>query len=95
MNLAVYVQQRNIEKVHWAMRSLKQAMKWDEDTFGLEYDLSEFNIVAVSCAALLPLVCDSTPHSAPACNSGVTFTKTVTSPPHVSTFFLCATQVDE
>ena len=29
------------------MRSLKQAMKWDEETFGLEYDLDLFNIVAV------------------------------------------------
>jgi aminopeptidase N len=29
------------------MESLKRAMKWDEDTFGLEYDLDLFNIVAV------------------------------------------------
>ena len=30
------------------MASLKTAMKWDEETFGLEYDLDVFNIVAVS-----------------------------------------------
>ena len=30
------------------MRSLKTAMKWDEDVFGLEYDLDVFNIAAVS-----------------------------------------------
>jgi aminopeptidase N len=30
------------------MHSLKTAMKWDEDVFGLEYDLDVFNIAAVS-----------------------------------------------
>ena len=30
------------------MRSLKTAMTWDEDVFGLEYDLDVFNIAAVS-----------------------------------------------
>src|SRR3546814_9044901 len=30
------------------MRSLKASMTWDEDVFGLEYDLDVFNIVAVS-----------------------------------------------
>merc|ERR1719295_1903552 len=29
------------------MQSLKQSMKWDQDRFGLEYDLDLFNIVAV------------------------------------------------
>jgi hypothetical protein len=28
-----------VGKLDWAMASLKQAMKWDEETFGLEYDL--------------------------------------------------------
>ena len=28
------------------MDSLKHSMKWDEDRFGLEYDLDLFNIVA-------------------------------------------------
>merc|ERR1719382_423677 len=30
------------------MHSLKKAMKWDEERFGLEYDLKQYNIVAVS-----------------------------------------------
>ena len=29
------------------MESLKRSMKWDEDKFGLEYDLDIYNIVAV------------------------------------------------
>lgn len=45
--LRIYVQEENIGKVDFAMESLKRAMKWDEDTFGLEYDLNIFNIVAV------------------------------------------------
>jgi aminopeptidase N len=45
--LRIYVEPRNIARVDFAMASLKKAMKWDEDTFGLEYDLDLFNIVAV------------------------------------------------
>ena len=30
------------------MDSLKRAMRWDEEAFGLEYDLDMFMIVAVS-----------------------------------------------
>lgn len=47
VDLAVYVQSRNISKVDWAMKSLKDAMRWDEEKFGFEYDLDLFNIVAV------------------------------------------------
>ena len=32
------------------MESLKSSMEWDEQTFGLEYDLDVFNIVAVAHA---------------------------------------------
>eukprot|EP00760_Papus_ankaliazontas_P017970 PhM_4_TR17409/c0_g1_i1/m.69952/K01256/pepN; aminopeptidase N len=45
--LRIYVQERNIDKVDHAMASLKRSMKWDEEHFGREYDLSLFNIVAV------------------------------------------------
>ena len=45
--LRIFVQAPNINKVDFAMQSLKRSMKWDEDTFGLEYDLDLFNIVAV------------------------------------------------
>ena len=33
-------------KSGWALESLLRAMKWDEDRFGLEYDLDQFNIVS-------------------------------------------------
>ena len=47
VSLRIYTAARDADKVRWAMESLKRAMKWDEDTFGLEYDLDLFNIVAV------------------------------------------------
>ena len=34
-------------QVEYALESLERAMKWDEEVFGLEYDLDLFNIVAV------------------------------------------------
>ena len=45
--LRIYAEQKNIDRCDFAMRSLKKAMKWDEERFGLEYDLDLFNIVAV------------------------------------------------
>ncbi len=47
IDLRIYVQARNREKCDHAMRSLKKAMQWDEEVFGLEYDLDNFMIVAV------------------------------------------------
>lgn len=38
---------KNVGKLNYALESLKRAMKWDEETFGLEYDLDIFNVVAV------------------------------------------------
>jgi aminopeptidase N len=46
--LAIWVRRGDEDKCGHAMASLKKAMRWDEDTFGLEYDLDVFNIVAVS-----------------------------------------------
>ncbi|GAB4181429.1 MAG: aminopeptidase N [Thalassobaculales bacterium] len=46
--LRIYVEPGNEGKCGHAMRSLKQAMAWDEQVFGLEYDLDIFMIVAVS-----------------------------------------------
>ncbi|GAB6039694.1 aminopeptidase N [Endothiovibrio diazotrophicus] len=46
--LRLYVEHRNIDQCAHAMRSLKRAMKWDEETFGREYDLDIYMIVAVS-----------------------------------------------
>jgi len=45
--LHVYSEKHNVDKLAHSMDSLKKAMKWDEDTFGREYDLDIFNIVAV------------------------------------------------
>ncbi|MFT6691716.1 MAG: aminopeptidase N [Colwellia sp.] len=45
--LEIFVDKGNIHKAHHAMASLKQAMNWDEKTFGLEYDLDIYMIVAV------------------------------------------------
>jgi len=46
--LAIWVRRGDEDKCGHAMASLKKAMAWDEATFGLEYDLEVFNIVAVS-----------------------------------------------
>ena len=45
--LRIFTQAHNADKTEFAMRSLKAAMKWDEERYGLEYDLDLFNIVAV------------------------------------------------
>ena len=46
--LAIWVRRGDEDKCGHAMESLKKAMRWDEEVFGLEYDLEIFNIVAVS-----------------------------------------------
>ncbi len=43
----IYVQHHNIDKCDFAMVSLKKSMQWDEVTYGREYDLEVYNIVAV------------------------------------------------
>jgi len=45
--LEIFVDEGNLSKAHHAMASLKHSMRWDEDTFGLEYDLDIYMIVAV------------------------------------------------
>ncbi|MEQ9365558.1 MAG: aminopeptidase N [Leptospirales bacterium] len=45
--LEIYVDHGNEDRAGFAMNSLKQAMIWDEETFGLEYDLDIYMIVAV------------------------------------------------
>ncbi len=47
VKLELYVDKGKREKGVFALESLKRAMKWDEDTFGLEYDLDIYMIVAV------------------------------------------------
>jgi len=48
IDLKIYSEPENIEKCHHAMTSLQQAMRWDEDRFGLEYDLDLYQIVAIN-----------------------------------------------
>jgi aminopeptidase N len=48
VDLKIYSEQTNIDQCSHAMRSLKQSMKWDEDRFGLEYDLDLYQIVAIN-----------------------------------------------
>ncbi|GKX62563.1 aminopeptidase N [Pragia fontium] len=47
VDLELYVDRGNLDRADWAMTSLKNAMKWDETRFGLEYDLDIYMIVAV------------------------------------------------
>ncbi|MXO55582.1 aminopeptidase N [Pontixanthobacter gangjinensis] len=48
VELAIYVRDGDLDRTGHAMASLIKSMKWDEETFGREYDLDVFNIVAVS-----------------------------------------------
>lgn len=47
VQLHIYVEEHNIDQCHFAMDALKRSMRWDEDVYGLEYDLDLFMIVAV------------------------------------------------
>lgn len=47
VDLRLYVEPQNADKCEHAMQSLKNAMRWDEETFGLEYDLDIYMVVAV------------------------------------------------
>lgn len=47
VRLELYVRPGDLPKTHHAMESLKRAMRWDEEVFGLEYDLDIYMIVAV------------------------------------------------
>ncbi len=46
--LRIYVEPENTDKCSHAMQSLKNAMAWDEDNYGREYDLDVYMIVAVN-----------------------------------------------
>jgi len=47
VDLRIYVDPGMAPRAAYAMDALKRSMKWDEDTFGREYDLDLFMIVAV------------------------------------------------
>ncbi|MCX5512096.1 aminopeptidase N [Kaistia algarum] len=48
VELRIYCEHGKEARCTYAMDALKRSMKWDEDVFGLEYDLDIFIIVAVS-----------------------------------------------
>jgi aminopeptidase N len=47
VTLRIFTEAHHIHQCDHAMASLKRAMRWDEQRFGLEYDLDLFMIVAV------------------------------------------------
>lgn len=47
VKIAFYVDKGNEHRVPYALESLKRAMKWDEDKYGLECDLENYAVVAV------------------------------------------------
>ncbi len=47
VKLEIWVEPDNVDACDHALRSLQRAMAWDEQTFGLEYDLDLYMIVAV------------------------------------------------
>ena len=46
--LQLFVEPQDLDKCEHALASLKRAMRWDEETYGREYDLDIYMIVAVS-----------------------------------------------
>ncbi len=48
LRLEIWVEPHNVDACEHALRSLHKAMAWDEQVFGLEYDLDVYMIVAVS-----------------------------------------------
>ena len=48
VEIGIWVQKADEPRCGHAMAAVKNAMKWDEERFGLEYDLDIFNIAAVS-----------------------------------------------
>lgn len=48
VQLGIFSDKENVGKLDHAMYSIKESMKWDEETFGLECDLDVYNIVATN-----------------------------------------------
>jgi len=47
VGLEIYAEHHNVDKLGHAMQSVHKAMKWDEATYGREYDLERYMIVTV------------------------------------------------
>lgn len=48
ISLQIFVEPHDLDKCAHAMQSLQNAMRWDEEVYGCEYDLDLYMIVAVS-----------------------------------------------
>jgi aminopeptidase N len=48
VQLGIYSDKENSNQLEHAMYSIKESMRWDEETFGLECDLDTYNIVATN-----------------------------------------------
>jgi aminopeptidase N len=48
VRLEIWVEPANVDRCEHALASLERAMQWDEQRFGLEYDLDVYMIVAVN-----------------------------------------------
>lgn len=48
IRLEIWVETHNIDKCDHALVSLQKSMQWDEENYGLEYDLDLYMVVAVS-----------------------------------------------
>ena len=46
VRIEIYVEPGKTKETGFALTALKKAMKWDEETYGLEYDLDRFMMVA-------------------------------------------------
>ncbi len=46
VTLRLWAEADAIERCHYAMQALQRAMRWDEETYGRNYDLPVFNVVA-------------------------------------------------
>jgi aminopeptidase N len=47
VDLNIFIEEELVDQCAHAMASLKRALQWDEETYGLEYDLDIYNIVAL------------------------------------------------
>ncbi len=47
VTLQIFAAEKDLDKLDYAMTSLKKSMRWDEEVYGREYDLDIYMIVAV------------------------------------------------
>ena len=57
VKLGIFSDKENVGKLDHAMYSLKESMKWDEKTFGLECDLDVYNIVGNEDSQSVAFLC--------------------------------------